>query len=225
MHCNDVQRQLDEYLDGGLRDIEQAAIAAHLERCADCRQRHAQAQTLLLALQAMPVAPPRTGYEQRMLEFLHQPPARPVRRHHVPLWFATGFATAMLLVIAGWFMLIAPTRLPEESVAAITLNVVPQQVRNVRLVFNSPDDIQQATLRIELPPDVELEGYTQRRVLEWQTDIKQGSNTLSLPLIATGKAGGTLTASISHKGKQRTFQLHITTTGASSQRIPLDLTV
>lgn len=225
MHCNDVQRQLDEFLDGSLRDIEQAAIAAHLERCAGCRQMHAQAQELLLALQAIPVAPPRTGYDQRVLGFLHKPAAKPVSRHHVPLWFATGFATAMLLVIAVWFMLISPTRLPEQSIAAITLNVVPQQVRKVKLVFNSPNAIQQATMRIELPPDVELEGYTQRRVLEWQTDIKQGSNSLSLPLIARSKADGTLTASISHKGKKRTFQLHIITTGTSSQRIPLDLTV
>jgi hypothetical protein len=118
-----------------------------------------------------------------------------------------------------------PIRLPEETVSAITLHVIPQQVRKVDLVFNSPQHIQQATLRIELPVGVTLNGYAQRRVLQWQTELKQGSNRLSLPLIAKGNVGGTLTASISHEGKTRTFKVNIVTNGASSQRISLDQTV
>lgn len=171
------------------------------------------------------MAAPRAGYVQRVLGFLHAPAAKPTPRSHIPLWFATGFATAMLAVFAVWFMLSMPTRLPQETVSAITLHVVPQQIRKVDLVFNSPAHIQQATLRIELPAGVELNGYAQRRVLQWQTELKQGSNRLSLPLLATGNVGGTLTATISHEGKTRTFKVNIVTNGASSQRISLDQTV
>lgn len=219
MHCEDTQRQLDEYLDGKLPAAERAAITGHLQHCAGCRQQFEQAQQLLLALHEMPVAPPRAGYEQRVMAFLRTPSEKSTPRFHIPLWFTTGFATAMLAVFAVWFMLVMPTRLPEETVSAITLHVVPLQVRKVDLVFNSPDHIQQATLRIELPPGIELDGYAQRRVLQWKTDLKQGSNRLSLPLIANGNVTGTLTASISHKGRTRTFKVNIVTNGASSQRV------
>jgi hypothetical protein len=225
MHCKDTQRQLDEYLDGSLPTAEHTAISGHLQQCASCRQAFEQAQQLFLALHAMPVAPPRAGYAQRVLGFLHAPAAKPAPRSHVPLWFATGFATAMLAVFAVWFMVSMPNRLPEETVSAITLHVMPQQVRKVDLVFNSPAHFQQATLRIELPAGIELNGYAQRRVLEWQTELKQGTNRLSLPLLATGNVGGTLTASISHEGKTRTFKVNIVTNGASSQRISLNQTV
>ena len=225
MHCRDAQRQLDDYLDNNLPATERAAVAQHVSHCQVCQQVFTQAQQMVLALRAMPVAPPRAGYEQRVLKFLHHDAATPVRRHHTPLWFATGFATAMLALFAVWFLFVTPAVEHEQSVAAITLHVVPQQVRKVDLVFNSPKQISQATLRIELPADVELEGYATRRVLEWQADLKQGTNRLSLPLIAKSQSGGTLTATISHNGRKRTFQINIVTNGKSSQRIPLDLTV
>jgi anti-sigma factor RsiW len=225
MHCEDTQRQFDDYLDGNLPTARHDAITVHLQHCADCRHKFEQAQQLLLALHAMPVAPPQQGYAQRVTGFLHTS-EKPAPRLPIPLWFTTGFATAILAVFAVWFMLSTPTtRLPGTTVSAITLQVVPHQVRKVDLVFNSPAHIQQATLRIELPAGVELDGYAQRRVLQWQTELKQGSNRLSLPLIAKGNVGGTLTASISHKGKIRTFKINIKTNGASSQRIPLNQTV
>lgn len=222
MLCENSQRQLEEYLDGSLPASEHAAITRHLQQCAGCRQVFEQAQQLLSALQTMPVAPPQPGYAQRVTSFLRTTTEKPVSRLRTPVWFATGFATAMVLAMFGvWFMVSMSTRLPEATVSAITLHIVPHQVRKVDLVFNSPNRIQHATLRIELPAGVELDGYAQRRVLQWQTELKQGSNRLSLPLIATGSHDGTLTASISHQGKTRMFKVNIVTNGASSQRIPL----
>lgn len=225
MHCEDTQRQLDDYLDGNLPIARHDAISGHLQHCAGCRQKFEQAQQLLLALHTMPVAPPRAGYAQRVLGFLSMPTPKPDVRPRIPLWFGAGFATAMLAVVAVWFMLSLPSQQPVETVSAITLHVVPEQVHTVALVFNSPDHIQQATLRIELPAGIELSGYAQRHVLQWQTELKRGSNRLSLPLIAKGNIGGTLTATLSHQGKTRTFKVNIVTNGASSQRIPLNQTV
>lgn len=226
MHCEDAQRQFDDYLDGSLPTAGHAAVARHLQQCADCRQAFEQAQQLLSALHAMPVAPPQAGYAQRVTGFLHTANEKPAARIHIPLWFATGFATAMMLALfTVWFMLPMSNRLPETTVSAVTLHVVPHQVRKVDLVFNSPERIQHATLRIELPAGIELDGYAQRRVLQWQTELKQGSNRLSLPLVAQGDNGGTLKAIISHKGKTRIFKVNIETSGASSQRSYLDLTV
>jgi len=225
MHCETVQRQLDDYLDGDLHTSEQTAVAEHLQYCDSCRQKFAQAQQLLLALHAMPVAPPRAGYAQRVLGFLHTGAATPNRYARRPLWFASGFAMAMLAMLSVWFMFATPARLPEQSVSAITLHVSPQQVQNVDLVFNSPEQIQHATLRITLPAGIELKGYARRRVLVWQTELKPGANRLTLPLLATNIGGGILTARISHNGKSRTFKVNIVTNGASSQRHLPDLTV
>lgn len=225
MHCENIQRQLDDYLDGGLSPSEQAAIAEHLQHCSGCCQAFSQTQQLLLALQAMPVTPPQAGYAQRVLGFLHDPRTKPVTYTPRPLWFATGFATAMLALFTVWFMFATPARLPAQGVPAITLHVLPDQVRKVDLVFNSPVRIEHATLRLELPAGIELNGYARRRVLQWQTELKPGANRLTLPLQATNAGGGVLTARISHNGKSHTYKINIVTYGASSQRHLTDLTV
>lgn len=225
MHCETIQRQLDDYLDGGLHTSEQTAVAEHLQHCNSCRQKFAQAQQLLLALHAMPVAPPRAGYAQRVLGFLHADAETPARYARRPLWFASGFAMAMVAMFTVWFMFATPARLPEESVSAITLHLSPHQIQDVDLVFNSPERIEHATLRIALPAGIELKGYARRRILVWQTELKPGANRLTLPLLVTNTDGGILTARISHNGKSRTFKVNIETNGASSQRHLSNLTV
>lgn len=225
MHCEDIQRQLEEYLDGNLPIDRHDAISGHLQSCAACRQVYSQSRQLRLALQTMPVAPPRAGYTQRVLSFLPASNTKSGVRSPVPVWFGAGFATAVLAVFAVWFMLSLPGQPMTETISEISLHVAPQQVRTVALVFNSPNRIQQATLRIELPAGVELKGYANQRVLQWQTELDKGSNRLMLPLIAKGHAGGMLTASISHQGKTRTFKVNVVNNSESSQRTSISQTV
>jgi hypothetical protein len=220
MFCLDVQRQLDDYLDGQLADNERTAIDAHLVSCVDCRQRVGQAQNVLLTLQSMMPIPPRPGYAERILGSLPRPAAQDRPRRSAALWFSTGFATALATLAGLWLVLAQPARQAQQNVAVVALHVIPRQVHKVDLLFNSPGHIRQATLRIELPPGVDIKGYAKRRVLEWQTELKPGATRLTLPIVLEGAhSGGIITATLRQADKRRVFQLRIIPDGVSSQRI------
>lgn len=218
MHCENIQQQLDDYLAGELPEAEQEAVAAHLQQCDQCQRVFLQTQKLLLALHTMPVTSARAGYAQRVLDFLPQPAdrSRPIARR--PLWFVSGFATALVAMFVVWFVFPTPASLPLRSMPVLNLHVASHRIHNVDLVFHSPTRISHATLRITLPAGVEINGYSRQRVLQWQTDLKPGANRLVLPLLVIKQAGGILTAKLSHNGKTRTFRLNIVTDTTTSQR-------
>ncbi|MGM0412388.1 MAG: anti-sigma factor family protein, partial [Pseudomonadota bacterium] len=54
MNCQDVQRDLDEFLDGTLDGSTHSATAAHIEDCEGCRQALEETRRLRTALAALP---------------------------------------------------------------------------------------------------------------------------------------------------------------------------
>ncbi|MEJ2360214.1 MAG: zf-HC2 domain-containing protein [Gammaproteobacteria bacterium] len=218
MHCENIQQQLDDYLAGELPEAGRDAINTHLQHCSHCQQVFLQTQKLLLALHTMPVTPARAGYAQRVLDFLPHPAGKSSLVVRRPLWFVSGFATAIIAMFVVLFLFPRPPSLPLQRAAVLTIHVASHQLHNVDLVFHSPMQISQATLRIDLPAGVEINGYARQRVLQWQTNLKQGANRLVLPLLVKTQAGGVLTARLSHNGKSRTFRVNIVTDATTSQR-------
>lgn len=225
MHCENLQRQLDDYLTGNLSDPAASAVTMHLQHCDACRRRYLQMQKLLHALHTLPVAPPRAGYARRVLAFLPHKQDRPAPARQRISWYTTGFASALLLMLAVGFVFTRTNSLTGHSLSTLTLDVSPSHIQKVSLVFHSPEQITRATLRIELPAGVDINGYAQQRILQWQTNLQRGSNRLVLPLRITGDAGGMLTARLSHDGHSRIFKLRILTHDTSSQRSTTQHTV
>ncbi len=222
MKCSNVKQRLDDFIDGLLGAIEQEAIVQHLLDCKACSDELAISQHLLLELRSIPVPEPRKGYEDRVFDFLHT--RELPSRQHYPRWFATGFATAAIAFVALWLLFVPGSVQQDENQSIVTIQLAPQQVRKISLVFNSPIQIKQAILSLELPDNIELAGYANRRSLEWKTDLKAGTNRLTLPLIARGNSSGIIRASITHADKTRAFQIQVKTIPSSTQRsvnIPL----
>ena len=220
LKCESVTTRIDDYLDGTLSDQERQAMEQHLEGCTTCREEFQLAKDLLEQLSSLEVPAPRPGYEQRVLGFLQdvrgeEKPRQP-KPHVLPMWFGAGFATAALAIVAVLFSVNSPVLEQTDTMPVLTVELQPLQTRKVDLVFNSPEQIQSASLRIELPQGTEIAGYPNRNSLEWKTNLKKGSNRLSLPLIVKEKNGGTLYATISHEGQTRTFKLNLVALPASS---------
>ena len=90
MKCRGVRDRLSEYVDGELPDPQQAAIAAHLEVCARCREEaegFRRAGEALRTLSAVEVAPDLTGD-------LHRRLATSARRRFRLAWIGVGVAAA-----------------------------------------------------------------------------------------------------------------------------------
>ena len=216
MNCEQILRQLDDYLDGDLPPDDFEHIEQHLKSCVNCQTEYQLGQDIITHCQNQPDIKPRPGYEARMLRFLDEKPAKP--RYFVPAWFAAGFGSALAALLVVWFMGINFTDPAPNSMPIMTVELPAMQSRKVDLVFNSPRSIQNAAMTIELPAGTEIVGYPGQRTLKWKTTLKQGSNRLSLPIIIRGKQGGTLLAKISHQGQTRTFKLNLVPIPSSSQQ-------
>jgi len=203
MNCNQVQAQLDEYLDRNLSAIQQNALQQHLDRCSHCRRKFDHAQNLQLILLDLPAPKPTPDFSRRVFRFLH---LQGSRSSH---WIAAA-GGALAATLALWRVFTAGVYQPPTSVEAVQLRVEPNRVQTVNLVFQSTTDVDQATLRIELPDNLQLAGAPQRRVIEWKTPLKKGSNRLALPVIATDTRTARLTTRISHNNQDKIFYVDVT---------------
>ncbi len=94
-------------------------------------------------------------------------------------------------------------------------------VQKIELLFNSPADLRDARISIDLPPHVDLAGFPGERTISWTENIRQGNNVLALPLTAHQLSQGQLVARIEHDGKTKSLYIQVivtTTTPAGSRQ-------
>ena len=210
MKCNDINNRLDEYLDNALNEQEQWAFEQHIANCTACADQVQQTVSLLDGLKQLPVEAPYEDFHHRVFA--------EVRRHYVekpanhPRFnFAAGFATAAIAGLAIWLvssLYLPETAVPQPQMISIAMN----QTQTVSLVFDAPSDLQQVELSIDLPHNMELEGYPGHRGLSWQTSLHKGQNVLALPLLAIQPGQGHLLAQLSYGDKVKTFSVALKTT-------------
>ena len=87
--------------------------------------------------------------------------------------------------------------------APVTL--VPGEPRSVNLVFDSPVALTDVEFTVDVPPGVELVDHPGERRVVWRARLAQGSNALTLTLVAQGGSGGELAARLRHGSDQKTF--------------------
>lgn len=209
MNCVQVQSLLDARLDGELTPQVEREIVAHVRDCAACRANWVAAQTLKIALRELPIAPPRTGFEDRVLARARaraRSPEMSLRARRGALALAAG----LLVAVAAWLGARTATE-PMPAYAAGT-------GEPLRLVFRSETALRDVTIELDLPAGTALRGHPGARVISWQSDLASGTNVLELPLVVDGP-GGLLVARLAHAGETRAFRVRVlgerTATGAN----------
>ncbi len=201
--CSQFKAYLDEYLDGTTSPLLTQTLEQHVSACEACRQLVVAAKTLQQQLREMPYPPPSQDFEARVLKKIHSDTA-PLRRYAI--------AAVIVISLMTWFALSPPVGerlVANQDVMRIELSV--EQIQHIDLVFHSPVDIEQATIRLELPRHIELAGQGDKQFLQWEIALRKGSNRLTLPLIAHGMSEGQLIASIGSSGKTKTFRVTVST--------------
>jgi hypothetical protein len=218
MNCGQIVERLEDYVDRLLPLPEADAVERHVALCENCRRALEAEGDFRALLRAQPVAAPSTGFARRALAAARQTEAAPHRRG-----FVFGFASAAALALVAWF-LVAPmlsTVTPGTAEPAIPeVRMALHEVKAVHLVFNVPGEISDSTMSLELPEHFELRGYPGRRTLTWQTALKSGANSLSLPIVAQQAASGDLKVQISYGEKQQTFYVRLHVRPAESAEHP-----
>ena len=206
MNCTDIDTQIDDFVDDRLDAQQRADFQRHVDACAACAARLDEARSMLQALQQLPLVEPSADFEHRVFARLRQQ-----HRAHMPNRFVAGFATAMAASLAIWFA--STVYLPDDPVGSqqAPISIAVNQAQTVRLMFEAQADIQQVSLSIGLPDNIELSGYPGRKQLSWQTSLKKGQNILALPIMAVDQGQGELVAQLNYGDKTKTFRVVLKT--------------
>lgn len=166
------------------------------------------AEILRRALKRLPAPEPRPEFIDRAFAAATRE-ARPSRSrvgHLVSRWetwtgVAVGAAVAVALMLMVW-----PPLTHRERGITLALN----EMRDIDVLIDSERALDGATIRIVATGSVVLDGFDNEREIGWQTHLAQGSNVLSLPVVARSTGAGQLVAVIEHEGRTRRVIVNLT---------------
>lgn len=208
MNCDDTTIKLHPYFDNRLEGAVAAEIEEHLVGCNRCRELYSREVKLRLTLKGLRTQVPDAIQFNSMIEHAVKVNERKQRNN----WLAMGFGSAIAAGLAGWLAIGIVTSQPHQptpaEIAGLTINLY--ETRNVNLVFNSSDELQDALVSLRLPPGFEIAGFPGQQQIKWITTVREGKNLLTLPLIAKQQSSGELLALVEHGAKHKTFRLHLT---------------
>ncbi|WP_323754226.1 anti-sigma factor [Marinobacter sp.] len=191
-----------------------ADMKQHAELCPDCARALRAAQELQAGMQSMAIPEPTRDFESRVLTAATGGDSKTGHRNwHIPAW--SGAIAAALVV--GVFIggeLSAPTPesdpvVAQEAVPAVEMASTSPKQQTVKLAFNSHEAVENVTLTLELPPNMELTPFPGRHRVSWKVDLKPGDNLLALPLNVLFPGAGTLVAHLDDGNKRKTFRADI----------------
>ena len=220
MKCSDINRHIDKFLDKQLVSEDLQAFEQHVSDCPECTGNLATAESILSGLQKLPVPQPSANFKQRVFSKVRTQ-HKDEHQHHPGFSFSTGFATAAIASLAIW--LVTSVYIPDTLVEQPqTISISMNEAQIVRLVFDSQADIQQVNLSIDLPDNMQLDGYPGLSELSWQASLQKGQNVLALPIMATGYGQGELLAQVNYGDKVKIFRILLKTTVDGVQRYQLE---
>lgn len=206
MPCNELSRQLDDFMDGALTARASEALTRHVESCADCQAVHAAERSLRSSLARLPVDAPSPDYYERALAF-----ARRQRRRNDPRrssrFGSFALAAVATMVIAIGVATLSDRIAPSASIPEVTIALEAES--SVNLVFSTATALADATVSLELPDGIEVVGHPGKRELAWTTDLRPGKNALRLPLVARIAVNDELIARVRHDGEESEFRMRV----------------
>lgn len=210
MNCQFFMLHYVNLLDGLLGDAERAAMESHMATCSECRARIETRRRLIDALRQSPIPPAREGFAEAALRHAravheYEPayigkPARP----RIPLWFVSGAAGVMagVLVLLGTLWFAGPAH---SGVATVDFAV--KETRSVRFAFNSPEELRNVTLSLQLPANFEFANRPGDRSLQWRATLHKGGNVVTVPIMALRGGNGDLVARVALDHKVKSFRV------------------
>jgi len=210
MNCEDFRDNWSEWHAGRLDPATAARMAAKQAACANCQRYDRQMRQLVDTLAELPLPddlPAEPALTAPSVERTRRP------RSPAPWWFAAA-AAVVVAFGAGVLTHALLNDAPGEPGAMVAegVEVEPGAEREIQLAVSSRRSLDAVEFEIELPPDVELEGYPGQRVVRWQGHLAEGRSRLTLPLrIGTTDEDAEVLARIRHVDGEREIRIPLRT--------------
>lgn len=206
MKCEDVLSALQR--DDAHAELAKRAAAEHLAHCEDCRNA-AHGFAVLLADRDLPIPLPADDVMRRAIAAAASGP----RPSPSGFWLGVGVGAALAAGLALAIMTFRPIEVagpPPSSAPQIVLSV--NELRDVSVALSSPEPLAGAEIKVALRGEIALRGFDDEREVSWRTDLDQGVNQLTLPLIGLHAGSGQVVVEVEHGDKRRSFVVDVLTT-------------
>ncbi|WP_373001961.1 anti-sigma factor family protein [Marinobacter sp.] len=214
MSCNEIRVDLPAYINNQLSAPAHDRVEAHIADCPACREWLASERALNRALQEQFSVPaPSPDFHNRVLSSARGAVNPKSGWSHGALGGAIAAALALGI---GLGFLFQPDRVTDNVEPVVTssenapetpASAIAEPVeKTVRLAFRSGEALENVTLTLELPPNVELASWPGHRELSWKVSLNAGENVLSLPLKLLFPGAGELVARLDTGNRQKTFR-------------------
>ncbi|WP_227519202.1 anti-sigma factor family protein [Marinobacter sp. es.042] len=217
MSCNEIRVDLPAYINNELSAPARDRVQEHIAGCPACSKWFASERALNRALQEQFSVPaPSPDFQNRVLSSALGAGSPQSGWSHGALGGAIAAALALGIGL-GVFSTPGivtddadPTvALSENAAEGLATGIAHPVERTVRLAFHSGEALENVTLTLELPPNVEVASWPGQRELSWQVSLDAGENVLSLPLNLLFPGSGELVARLDTGDRHKTFRAPI----------------
>jgi hypothetical protein len=207
MNCDQVRTQFDQ--DAA---ADASAVFQHLRECRSCAAAHGDAMIeRLLQARVSPDMP--SGFADRAIATAV---AGNARRRFGALGVSAVAASiaAVALTVALW----SPGPVLDSGdmpTRAAYVAIVPYEQQLVQVLIEAGSARERATITIELAENLELDGFPNQRVIEWDAELLAGKNLLALPLRLKDQAASFVNVSLRLGDERKAVRVSVEPFGAS----------
>jgi hypothetical protein len=113
-------------------------------------------------------------------------------------------------------MLVMQPHTPGEAPAP-AIRLALHEARAIDVLIQADRDLPDATIRVAVTGGVALDGFANDHIIDWRADLEQGSNLVSLPIVARSTGDGQLVAVIEHEGRAQSVMINLQVREAESR--------
>ena len=195
MNCKEIQQNIDDLEAEQPEPGYAEALQKHLDGCQACQAFYNDTRRIKKTLRNAELPPlPQSIRQMRYVQ--NNQPAHTLR------WLA---AAALLLITFSLGFFVALNTQQDTPAPPATSRIT----QTVVMAVESVNDRQGVTLRLLLPPGVEVDGHPGAATLEWRDDLSAGINRLRIPLILSGDEDGMLIAQVEYQGKIQEIRVRL----------------
>lgn len=186
----------------------------HIQECQLCEQ-YAQNHILNLQLTSIAQVKAPSGLAERVISNAQEQNSRQKTKQD-QIWrkplLKYGFVAVFIVSLSFVFI---NSQLPKQpgsiDYADILSNIELQvgEVKNTQVQLTLQQAISQASMRVKLPTHIEIDGYQDVRLLNWQTNLKSGKNVMVLPLQLLEPINGLIAIEVEHQGVTKSFTINV----------------
>ncbi|VAW50672.1 hypothetical protein MNBD_GAMMA05-2600 [hydrothermal vent metagenome] len=203
MNCKNVQNTLNDYIDGTCSNSETLEVEAHCHSCDTCLAELESLQNIRNTLIDLPIPPPTDDFEKRVIASAIKEAQvvshKPLIRRLYP--YAAAAMISVVVIFMGLF------DEPANTEDAPYIFSVGNDVRTLKVAIDSEQAIDLVRLRVEISGNLELAGYGNKKQISWTTNLREGANVISLPIIGIAHGTGDIRAHVFLNGKEKIMHI------------------